>query len=78
MGLGTKNRQRQTAETCKQHLREKYREQGRLVEEFILEFEGGVGKNADLTRWSSFVDVKGIDKEMLQRLDAHFEKWLNP
>jgi hypothetical protein len=26
MGLGTKNRQKQTAETCKHHLREKYRE----------------------------------------------------
>ena len=77
MALGTKNRQRQTAETCKQHLREKYRDRIALVEEFITEFEG-TGKNADLTRWSSFTDVRGIDKEMLQRLDAFFEKWLNP
>jgi hypothetical protein len=27
MGLGTKNRQKQTADICKQHLREKYRDQ---------------------------------------------------
>jgi hypothetical protein len=50
MGLGTKNRQKQTAETCKRHLREKYRDLGELVE----------------------------DKEMLERLDAHFQEWLNP
>ena len=36
MALGTKNRQRQTAEACKQHLREKYRDRGALVEEFIV------------------------------------------
>ena len=35
--------------TCKRHLREKYRDMGELVEEFIAEFEGS-GKNADLTR----------------------------
>ena len=56
MGLGTKNRQRQTAEICKRHLREKYRDRGELVEEFISEFEGA-GKNSDLTRWGSFTDV---------------------
>ena len=77
MALGTKNRQRQTAEACKQHLREKYRDRLSLVEEFISEFEGA-GKDSDLTRWSSFTDVRGIDKEMLQRLDAFFETWLNP
>jgi hypothetical protein len=47
------------------------------VEEFISEFEG-VGKNADLIRWGPFTDVRGIDKEMIQRLDTHFQKWLNP
>src|SRR5258706_4025013 len=31
MGLGTKNRQKQTADICKQHLREKYRDQRGLV-----------------------------------------------
>jgi hypothetical protein len=77
MALGTKNRQKQTAEICKQHLREKYRDQAGLVEEFISEFEGA-GKNSDLTRWGRFTDVRGVDKEMLQRLDAHFQTWLNP
>jgi hypothetical protein len=39
MGLGTKNRQKQTADICKLHLREKYRDQRELVEEFIVEIE---------------------------------------
>src|SRR5258705_12365258 len=77
MGLGTKNRQKQTADICKQHLREKYRDQRGLVEEFILEFEGA-RKNCDVTRWDRFTDIKDIKKEMLKRLEAHFEKWLNP
>jgi hypothetical protein len=42
-----------------------------------LEFEG-VGKNSDVTRWDQFTDIKDIKKEMLRRLEAHFEKWLNP
>src|SRR5260221_364452 len=33
MGLGTKRRQQQTADICKQHLREKYRDQRVLMEE---------------------------------------------
>src|SRR5258707_7425011 len=86
MGLGTKNRQKQTADICKQHLREKYRDQRGLVpqsltwctmEEFILEFEGA-HKNCDVTRWDRFTDIKDVKKEMLKRLEAHFEKWLNP
>jgi hypothetical protein len=68
---------RQTAETCKRHLRQKYRDQGGLVKEFISEFEG-VGKNSGPTRWGSFTDVKGIEKEMLERLDAFFKTWLSP
>ena len=40
MGLGTKNRQKQTADICKQHLREKYPDKLGLVEEFIVEIEG--------------------------------------
>jgi hypothetical protein len=39
MGLGTKGRQKQTADICKAHLREKYRHQRELVEEFIVEIE---------------------------------------
>ena len=77
MGLGTKNRQKQTAEACKRHLRERYRDRGDLVEEFISEFEG-TGKNSDLTRWGCFTDVRGIEKEMFQRLDGFFQTWLNP
>jgi hypothetical protein len=48
MGLGTKNRQKQTADICKQHLREKYRDKLRLVEEFIVEIEGSP-RNCDVT-----------------------------
>ena len=76
-GSGTKNRQNQTAEICKQHLREKNLDKLGLVEEFIHEIEG-TGKNHDVTRWSRFTDIKGIEEEMLKRLDEHFEKWLNP
>ena len=77
MALGTKNRQKQTAELCKEHLREKYPDKLGLVEEFIVEIEGP-SKTADVTRWSRFTDIKGIKKEMLRRLELHFEKWLNP
>ena len=55
----------------------KYRNQRGLVEEFILEFEGD-RKNCDVTRWDRFTDIKDIKKEMLKRLETHFEKWLNP
>jgi hypothetical protein len=47
------------------------------VEEFVLEFEGA-GKNCDVTCWDLFTDIKDIKREMLKRLEAHFEKWLNP
>ena len=47
------------------------------MEEFILEFEGD-RKNCDVTCWDQFTDIKDIKKEMLKRLEAHFEKWLNP
>ena len=76
MALGTKNRLKQTADLCKQHLREKYPDKLCLVEEFILEIEGS-GKNCDPTRWSQFTDIKDIKKEMFQRLEARFENWLN-
>ena len=77
MSLGTKNRQLQTAETCRRHLREKYRAHAALVEEFIQEFEGP-DKEKAILRWSEFTDIKQIEAEMLQRLDAEFEQWLNP
>jgi hypothetical protein len=75
MGLGTKSRQKQTADTCKQHLQEKYGNQLGLVEEFIVEIEGPP-KGCDITRWGQFTDIKDIKKEMLKRLEAHFEKLL--
>jgi hypothetical protein len=77
MGLGTKNRQKQTADLCKQHLRENYPDKLALVEEFIAEIEGPL-KSADVTRWGQFTDIKGIKKEMFQRLEIQFENWLNP
>ena len=77
MSLGTKNRQKQTAELCKEHLREKYPDKLGLVEEFIVEIEGAP-KNADVTRWGHFTDIKGIKKEMFERLELHFQNWLNP
>jgi hypothetical protein len=33
-------------------------------------------KNCDVTRWGRFTDIKNIKKEMLKRLEVHFEKWL--
>ena len=77
MGLGTKNRQKQTADICKQHLRGKYPDKLGLVEEFIVEIEGGP-ESCDVTRWSQFTDIKDIKKEMFKRLESHFENWLNP
>ena len=77
MGVGTKHRQQQTADLCKEHLRQKNPSKLGLVEEFITEFEG-TGKNHDITRWSQFADMKDVKAEMLKRLDVAFEKWLNP
>ena len=76
MGLGTKNRQQQTADCCKEHLRERHPDKLALVEEFIVELEG-FGKNLDLTRWSQFADIKDIRTEMFKRLDSYFNRWLN-
>ncbi|MGA7391247.1 MAG: hypothetical protein WBW78_01180 [Terrimicrobiaceae bacterium] len=72
MGLGTKNRQKQTADICRQHLSEKYRDKLGLVEEFIVEFEVA-RKECDITRWGQFTDIKEIKEEMLKRLESHFK-----
>ena len=61
MGLGTKNRKKQTAALCKEHLRQKYSDKPALVEEFIVEIEGSP-KNCDLTRWSQFTEYQGHQK----------------
>jgi hypothetical protein len=76
MSIGTKHRQKQTADLCKEHLRQKYPGKLGLVEEFIVEIEGPP-KNSDVTRWGQFTDIKGIKKEMIGRLEAQFESWLN-
>jgi hypothetical protein len=76
MGLGTKNRKKQTADICKQHLREKYREKLGLVEEFILEIEGA-RKNCDVARWGQFTDIKDI-KEAVWRSIHSTQRALNP
>ncbi|HEX4083874.1 MAG TPA: hypothetical protein VHY22_03100 [Chthoniobacteraceae bacterium] len=75
MALGTKNRQQQSAEACKQHLREKHRDNLGLVNEFITEIEGA-GKDHDLTKWGRFADASWKTDTMLARLDEEFEKWL--
>jgi len=76
MGLGTKNRRKQTAELCKQRLRQKYADKLGLVEEFIVEIEGPP-QSSDVSRWGQFTDIKDIKKEMFQRLETRFENWLN-
>jgi hypothetical protein len=77
MSLGTKNRQKQTAQLCKEHLRQKYPDKLALVEDFIVEIEGPP-VTRDVTRWSQFSGIRDIKKDMLQRLEAQFENWLSP
>lgn len=75
MALGTKHRLKEAADLCKQQLREKHADQRVLVEEFIAELEG---KERDHTRWSAqFADQRQVDAEMVERVDAAFEKWLS-
>ena len=76
MGLGTKNRQNQTAELCKEHLRSKYAPQLDLVEDFIVEIEGS-GKSKDILKWAQFTNVDRNVAAMLSRLDEQFTGWLN-
>ena len=42
-----------------------------------MEIEG-TGKNHDVAKWGQFTDASWKNDEMLKRLDAEFEKWLNP
>ena len=76
MGLGTKNRQNQTADLCKEHLRIAHASQGVLVEVFILEIEGS-GKTRDILNWGRFTDMSHDTAAMKERLDEQFTKWLN-
>jgi tetrahydromethanopterin S-methyltransferase subunit C len=76
MGLGTKNRQNQTADLCSEHLRVTYAAQGVLVEDFIVEIEGS-GKTRDILKWEEFTNMARDTTAMLGRLDEQFNKWLN-
>jgi len=76
MGIGTKNRQNQTAELCREHLRSTHASQGVLVEDFIGEIEGS-GKSKDILKWGQFTNMDRNTSDMLTRLDKTFNKWLN-
>ena len=76
MGPGTKNRQAQTAECCRRHLRTNHRAQSALVEEFIREIEGDP-EQPDVTRWGQFTDPSRSEQAMLGRLDERFRRWLD-
>jgi len=76
MGLGTKNRQKQTADLCKDQLRATYPAQLVLVEDFIREIEG-VGKAQDTSAWGQFTDLSHNTGKMLNQLDERFTKWMN-
>jgi hypothetical protein len=58
-------------------MRQKYPDKLTLVEEFIVEIEGPP-TNCDVNRWRQFTDIRGIKKEMFERLEIQFESWLNP
>ena len=73
MGLGTKNRQKQTADLCKEHLRTNYPEQRVLVENFIAEIEE-TGKAQDIAKWGQFTDLSRQTAPMLKRVDETFKK----
>jgi len=75
MSVGTKNRLKQTADVCKEHLRTTYPAQLVLVEDFIREIEG-VGKAQDIAKWGQFTDLSQKTDMMLNRLDETFKKWL--
>jgi hypothetical protein len=76
MGIGTKNRQNQTAELCREHLRSTYASQRTLVEDFIAEIEG-IGKSKDILQWGRFTNMDRNTLAMLGRLDERFTRWLN-
>ena len=73
MGPGTKNRQKRTADLCKESLRTGFRAQSSLVEEFIREVEGA---DEDVVRWQRFVGPSWKDEETLKRVGEAFQLWL--
>jgi hypothetical protein len=82
MSLRTKNRQKQTADLCKQYLRGKYPDKPTSVEEFIVEIEGPP-QNCDLTRWGQFTEYQGHQKrdvptarDSIRELAQSMNDWL--
>ena len=76
MGVGTKNRHSQTADLCREHLRQAYASQRGLVEDFILEIEGS-GKSRDILQWGQFTNMDRDPALMLGRLGEKFNRWLS-
>lgn len=74
MALGSKNRLAHNAELCRGHLRKEHADSLALVEEFIVEIEGSEGDAA----WNQFTDLKRQEREMIQRVDDAFQKWMKP
>jgi len=75
VGPGTKNRQAQVAQQCREHLRRVYHTQAALVEEFIREIEGPE-EEVDVSRWGQFTDPSRQTEAMLRRLEERFQEWL--
>ena len=74
MALGTKHRIAHNATLCREHLRNGQADKLGLVNEFIAEIEGSEGD----AKWNQFTDLKRSEREMLQRVEDAFLKWLNP
>ena len=74
MALGTQNRIRHNAALCRDHLRKGHQDKLALVNEFISDMEASEGDSG----WNQFTDLKRSEREMLQRAENAFLKWLNP
>jgi hypothetical protein len=74
MVLGTQNRILHNAALCCDHLLKGHQDKLALVNEFISEMEGSEGDAG----WNQFTDLKRSEREMLQRVEVAFMKWLNP
>ncbi len=74
MSLGTRNRLIHNATLCGDHLRKGHGDKLALVNEFIAEIE----REEAAAAWNRFTDLKRSEREMLQRVAAEFERWLNP
>jgi hypothetical protein len=73
MSIGAKNRIKQNAQECREHLAEQFPEHADLLPEFIAEIEG---PERDAGAWGQFADQKRDRNEMLERAGAAFLEWL--